>query len=257
MNNKKIFFIIILVISFLTIIFAIFNIIYWYFNSKNELQELKQISNQTNIQNNEYTHFFNNNDSCKNTNFIQIDFSKLKEINNSVVGWIKVEGTEIDYPFVHTTDNSFYLTHSFNKEYNRAGWVFLDYRNNINLEDKNSIIYAHAQNNKTMFGTLKNVLTNEWFANPNNHIIYTSTENQNSVWQIFSVYTIPTTTDYLKINFDDDFSNFTNKLINRSIFNFNNTINEHDKILTLSTCYNKTSKTVLHAKLIKTQYKKQ
>ena len=54
-------------------------------------------------------------------------------------GWIKVDGTDIDYPFVQTTDNSYYLNHSFTKEENKSGWIFLDYRNNINNLDKNSV----------------------------------------------------------------------------------------------------------------------
>ena len=57
---------------------------------------------------------------------------ELKKINNDVRGWIQVNGTNINYPFVQTNNNDFYLKHSFDKSYNSSGWIFLDYRNNIN-----------------------------------------------------------------------------------------------------------------------------
>lgn len=89
--------------------------------------------------------------------------------------------------------------------------------------------------------------------NTYNYIIKLSTEYQNTLWQIFSAYDIPTTNDYLKINFNsnESFVEFTNMLISRSEFDFNTTTNENDHILTLSTCYNNSEKMVIHAKLIK------
>ena len=57
-------------------------------------------------------------------NMINVDFYDLKKTNPDVVGWLKVNGTNINYPFVQTKDNKYYLTHGFNKKYNEAGWVF-------------------------------------------------------------------------------------------------------------------------------------
>lgn len=91
-------------------------------------------------------------------NLIDVDFSELKEMNSSIAGWIKLGGTNINYPFVQGNDNSYYLTHSFNKSGNQAGWIFLDYRNNKDEYDKNTIIYGHALQTGSMFGSLKDVL---------------------------------------------------------------------------------------------------
>ena len=159
----------------------------------------------------------------------------------------------MNYPFVQTNDNKYYLNHSFNKSKNSAGWVFMDYRNNISVLDKNTIIYAHGRLDNTMFGSLKNILTSGWLNNKNNYIVKLSTEYENNLWQVFSVYKIKTTNDYLQISFisNESFLEFTDKLIKRSDFNFNTKVNENDKILTLSTCYNEKEKVVLHAKLIK------
>lgn len=193
-----------------------------------------------------------------NMNLIDVDFSELKSINDSVKGWIQVNGTNINYPFVQALDNKYYLTHSFDKNYNSAGWVFLDYRNDLsNFNDKNTIIYAHGRYDNTMFGSLRNILSSEWITNTNNYIVKLSTEYENTLWQVFSIYRIPTTSDYIRTTFkdDNDYLEFINMLINRSAYNFNTSVSESDRILTLSTCYNDYDKVVLHAKLIKRETK--
>lgn len=190
-------------------------------------------------------------------NLIDVDFNSLKSLNSDTVGWLKVNGTNINYPFVQSDDNEYYLTHSYEKKYNKAGWIFLDYRNQFNNLDKNTIIYAHGRLNNTMFGSLRNIINSNWYDNPNNHIIRISTEYQNTLWQVFSVYKINTNSDYLKISFVDtiEFEDFANMLINRSELDFKTRINKDDKILTLSTCYDNTEKVVMHAKLIKMESK--
>ena len=251
-----------LIILFIALlIFSTYNIILWQKDNNNTTKKLKEINNiakikETNkgisITNNDIKEFDPYYDYIK-LKLIEVDFEKLKEINNDTSGWIKVEGTNINYPFVKGANNSYYLTHSFDKSKNNAGWVFLDYRNNL-TSDKNIIIYAHGRQNGTMFGSLKNTITNKWLNNKQNHIIKMSTEQENTMWQAFSVYKIPTTTDYLKITFNNnEFTSFTRMLMKRSIYNFNTTVNNKDRILTLSTCYNNQEKVVIHAKLIKIQ----
>lgn len=184
---------------------------------------------------------------------LEVDITKLKEKNTDTVGWINVNNTNINYPYVQTNDNSYYLDHSFDKSYNEAGWVFMDYRNNSNLDNKNTIIYAHSRLDKSMFGSLSKVLKSEWYSNKDNHIIRISTEEENTLWQIFSVYKIEEESYYITTNFDDDeeYTEFLNTLSSRSLYNFNTTLTNEDRILTLSTCYSDTVRTVVHAKLIK------
>lgn len=236
MRFKRFLYCFVLIILLVILIFSIYNIFIWFFNYKTEISELQLISNQKSFY-----------------NFLEVDFDELLSINPHTVAWIKIPSTNIDYPIVQASDNNYYLNHSFYDKYNPAGWVFLDYRNNCNFEDKNSIIYGHSQNNKTMFGTLQNVFDNDWVSNSNNHIIQISTPSENSVWQIFSFYVIPTTNDYIQIDFDNDFSDFIQMLIERSNFNFGYDVNENDRIITLSTCFNKNDKLVLHAKLLDSQ----
>ena len=191
-------------------------------------------------------------------NLLYVDFSELKNINSKTIGWIEVKGTNVNLPYVQTNDNKYYLTHSFDNSYNSCGWAFLDYRNKKDNTDKNTIIYAHGRKNGSMFGSLRNLLKKDWQSNKNNYVIRTSTETENTMWQIFSVYYLPTTNDYIQVDFKDDneFLEFTKKITERSMFDFKTSVSKIDRILTLSTCYSSTEKLVVHAKLIKKETRK-
>lgn len=188
---------------------------------------------------------------------IDVDITKLKEKNKNTVGWINVNNTNINYPYVQYKDNDFYLNHSYDDTYNDAGWVFMDYRNNSNLDNKNTILYAHSRLDKTMFGSLSKTLKYDWYTNKDNHIIRISTETENSLWQIFSIYKIEEEAYYITTDFptDESYQQFLDTIKGRSIYNFNTTLTTTDKILTLSTCYSDTIRTVVHAKLIKKSIK--
>ena len=130
----------------------------------------------------------------------------------------------------------------------------MDYRNNIDELSKNTLIYGHNLANQKMFGTLRYALNSYWYKKAKNQIITFNTTKENMKWQIFSIYTIPVTTDYLETEFnsDGDYLSFLNMLSKRSIYDFKQTLTAEDKILTLSTCSNGTkNRLVVHAKLIK------
>jgi sortase B len=191
------------------------------------------------------------------TKLIDVDFDELRKINNETAGWIQLGGTNINYPYVQTSNNDFYLKHSFDRSYNTAGWVFEDFRNKNDGSDKNLILYAHGRNDGSMFGTLRTILTNGWRNNSNNYIVRTATDSDSSLWQVFSVYRIAVTTDYIQTSFssDTEFQKFADMLKARSVQDFGANVSGSDKILTLSTCYNSKERVVLHAKLIKRQAK--
>lgn len=190
------------------------------------------------------------------TTMMSVDFSKLKSINPDTKGWIYVNNTNVNYPFVQGSDNSFYLNHSFDRSYNVAGWLFADYKSNFNKFLKNTVIYGHGRVDRVMFGSLENVLKESWYTNKENQIIKLSTEKQNTLWQIVSIYTIPSESYYLTHTFldDDSYQKFIDTMLSRSIYNFNVKVNTNDKILTLSTCLDTNgNRIVIQAKLIKSQ----
>lgn len=257
------------IICMISLIISIKNIVKWNLDkskTQNQIDEIQQITTIEEITDNSNTEVIEQKDNIHESNpywdyikmdLIDVNFQNLKSINSDVKGWIQVNGTNINYPFVQHSDNQFYLNHSFDRSYNQAGWVFLDYRNNINELDNNTIIYAHGRLDNTMFGSLKNILSSGWLSNNNNYVVKLSTDKNNSLWQVFSIYHIPTTSDYLQTNFssNQEYQKFLDKLTTRSTHNFQTTTNYNDKILTLSTCYNQNERMVLHAKLIKLESK--
>ena len=182
---------------------------------------------------------------------IKINFDYLKATNDDTVGWIIMDDTDINYPVVHTTNNKFYLDHSYTKGSNYNGWVFADYRN-ILKEDKNLIIYAHNRINGTMFGTLGKALNKNWVLSKKEHIITFIDENSIYKYQIFSAYVGNVESFYIQTDFEhQDFNQFLNTLSKRSKYDFGVLLNENDRIVTLSTCSNdNTGRIVVHAKLI-------
>ena len=144
------------------------------------------------------------------------------------------------------------MSRSFDQSYNNAGWLFLDYRNRLDPIDMNTVIYAHGRVDGTMFGSLKNALTDEWMMQEQ-YYIKISTLSYNYLFEIFSAYHIKTTNDYLITNFssNQEYQEFLDKIKRRSMVSFDTTVSTQNKILTLSTCYNNQEKMVVHGKLVK------
>lgn len=263
-KNTTWIFVILCSIFISIIVFCLIKIFIWGKDNKDTSKVINDITNAVNVtlrDDDDNTELVNDTNEEETSDYwyyikfplIDVDITELKEKNSDTVGWINVNNTNINYPFVHTKDNSYYLNHSFDKKYNEAGWVFLDYRNNNDLNNKNTILYAHSRLDKTMFGSLSKVLKSSWYNNKDNHIIRLSTDTENTLWQIFSVYKIPEESYYITTNFNnnEEYNKFLNTIKQRSIHNFNTNLDTNDKILTLSTCYSDTERTVVHAKLIK------
>lgn len=240
-KKNKILITLIQIVLIVVIIFSGIKIIEWIKSNKKNKDIMSEIKENVVI----------NNEMDSNNEEYKIDFVKLKQKNSDAIAWIKVKGTDIDFPVVKGTDNSYYLTHNFDKEKNKAGWIFADYRNKFDGTDKNIIIYGHNMKNGSMFASLKDVIKEEWYNNENNKYIALITENENCKYQVFSVYQIETEEYYLQTNISN-FKEFVEKIKGRSKKDFNVDIKETDSILTLSTCADNTKyRVVLHAVKVK------
>ena len=188
--------------------------------------------------------------SEEDSDTFNIDFESLKAKNSDTVGFLKVNGTNIEQVVVKSQDNNFYLNHNFEKQINSAGWVFADYRNKFDGSDKNIIIYGHNMRDGTMFGSLRNILKTEWQENEQNRKIKFITDNEECDYEVFSVYQVEAEDYYIKASFQqNEFASFANELKSRSLYDFNIGVDEEDSILTLSTCgSNNKYRVVLHAK---------
>jgi sortase B len=175
-----------------------------------------------------------------------------KTNNNDIIGHLKIGGTSVDYFVVQSTDNRFYLEHDIHKNKSSAGWIFLDYENDILKPDKNTIIYGHNMRDDVMFHALRNY-QDESFFRENKYITF-DTLYEDQVWEVFSFYRSHINFNYIQVIFstDDEFFNLALQMQANSIHKTDITLTKTDRILTLSTCTNESPDTrfVLNARLL-------
>lgn len=171
---------------------------------------------------------------------LTLDFEKLSKINNDTVAWIKVSGTNIDYPIVQTTNNDYYLNHSFDKTKNQNGWPFLNSDNAKDFSDHNTILFGHNTNGTTMFSQLKDIYNGKYGTSID---IYIYLENEVIQYQVFSIYLEePTNVSSISKFITSD---IISKSIEKSKIKFGIDVSDKDYILTLSTCNNVTDDRII------------
>jgi len=185
----------------------------------------------------------------------EVDFDELKKINSDVIGWIVIEGTQINYPIVQGKDNSYYLNHSYDKKWNSLGSIFVDYQSSNDFSDYNTFIYGHHTKNGSMFGELYKYMDKVFYNDHN--IFYLYTPNGNYEAEIFSAYLDSTKSDSYnqKFNYDKDFEEYVSLIKEKSNYITNVEIDStKDKIITLYSCSHesnrqKTDRYYIHAVL--------
>ena len=126
-NKKKLFKVVMRIIELIFLILLVYssiNIFKWYNNNKENKQIINEIAESVTI-----------NQETNEEKKYKINFEELKQKNSDTVAWLKVENTNIEFPIVQANNNSYYLTHNFDKEYNVAGWIFADYKNKLDGTD--------------------------------------------------------------------------------------------------------------------------
>ena len=238
-RRKKIITYTLAFICLIGIIYSSYSIIVWKININKNSKMKESLDEMINI-------------NIDKENYT-VDFEKLKKKNPDTVAYLEVKNTNIEYVIVKGENNKYYLNHSFNKEYNIAGWPFADYHNKLDETDRNIIIYGHNMQDGSMFETLKDTLTKKWYENEDNHEILLITEKDKYFYQVFSTYTIIPESYYITTSFssDKEYLEFLKELKSRSVNKYDVDLSENDKILTLSSCTTDGKKrVVLHAKLI-------
>ena len=263
--EEKVIPIIISTLSIITYLICIFLLTRWFVQSNRNQKFAEELSNETELISEKEKQISSKNAKATynykypdDLSFLNVNLNPYLKINPETVAWIQVNGTIISYPVVQHKDNDYYLSHDFYKRKTEIGAIFADYRDNFDEFNNNNIIYGHNIVNGTMFGQLPRVLGKSWQSNPNYHYIKLSTKKTNTIWQIFSVYEIIPTIDYLQSRFysDELYNEFLKLIKNRSEFDFKTDVNTDDKIITLSTCNNIGNKrVVVHAKLINLEKK--
>ncbi len=172
-------------------------------------------------------------------------FSELKRQNKDLIGWITIEGTEVDNP-IYQRDNEYYLNHDMNGKSNSYGSLFLDERCDVypSRRTRNQIIYGHNMRYGAMFGTLDEYRDIEYYKQ-HPTIIFDSLWEHN-VYKIFAIMITSDVTDdtfgyefspyRADIRDTEDFLLWTEYCKQRSLIDTNVDIEPDDAVITLSTC---------------------
>lgn len=179
----------------------------------------------------------------------RIDLTTLKGINPDTVGWIEIPGTALSYPLVHTSDNIYYLTHTFRGKENKSGAIFIETLNRTDFSDLHTIIYGHNMKDGSMFASLKNYQKESYYtANP---YIYIDMADGAHCYQIFSCHEAEVTDITYTIGYgaDDVYADFLNSIKGASLYDTGVEVGTGDSVITLSTCTKSGSdRFVVHAK---------
>lgn len=181
-----------------------------------------------------------------------VDFDKLLKKNNDTKGWIRFNNKKVDYPIVQSSSNTYYLFRDFEKNNSQSGSIFMDYRNK-SWHDENVVLFGHGLLDGSMFGSISDLFTDNYFDKKDNHYITIATPEGISTYEIFSIYIINAEEYYITPSFanKNDFQAFINTISKRSYVNLKVEVTSDDNILTLSTCHGSgdtDQRKVVHAK---------
>ncbi len=181
----------------------------------------------------------------------RVDLPSLQEINTDAIGWIEIGGTSISYPMLYTTDNSYYLTHTFSKEKNKSGAIFVEAANKADFSDMHTIVYGHNMKDGSMFAGLKNYSKASYFeAHP---YIYVDLSDGSHCYQIFSCHEANTSDVTYTVGFkaDETYQTFLDSLKDASLYDTGVEVSQTEQVITLSTCTKSgTKRFVVHAKKV-------
>lgn len=182
-------------------------------------------------------------------------FAALLERNPDLVGWLAIDGINVDDPIVQADDNTYYLHRNFDQADSKSGSLFMDYRNRAAAEDRHTIIYGHRMKDGSMFGRL-NRFTEEDFFREKGAISFETLHERYTV-EVFSVYRTTTDFYYIRTEFEDDedYESFLQEIRDKSIYPSHVPVMPDDRIITLSTCDywldREEGRLVVHGKLVK------
>jgi len=182
------------------------------------------------------------------------EYKDLLKKNKDVRGWIRQEGTVIDYPVLQSTDNDWYLAHNIDKKKVVTGSIVLDFRVDIKNLTRNTPVYGHNMKHGSMFHSLVNYKTEKYFRE--HPSISFDTLYEKLIWDIFAVYVVDAGYNYvITMDFKDDaeFSVFLDDIRKRSMYEFPFEVTTSDQIMTMVTCSYEFdgAKTVVQARLRK------
>ncbi len=181
-------------------------------------------------------------------------YEELHGENSDLVGWIQVDNTPIDFPVVQAEDNKYYLTRNFNREEDKNGAIFADYKCHFTTRTRpaNIILYGHNMVTGPSFAKLTTYYP--WYSSFSGSLdqyLAAPTIKFDTIWEegtykVFGAMFVNTQEEhgevfkYYKqrtIENEEEFYSYVAKILDRSCFYTDVDLEYGDEILTLSTCY--------------------
>lgn len=165
-----------------------------------------------------------------------INFITLEDVGDHLVAWLYCPGTVINYPVAQGADNSYYLDHLADGTRNGNGCLFIDWKNDAEFSDENTIIYGHHMQSGKMFASLVNYEDQDYFeAHP---VLYLTTETGKYKVELFSGYTTDRNASGYTVRFSSkhEFAEWLREVSAKSDFVTSMQLTTDDHIVTLSTC---------------------
>lgn len=186
------------------------------------------------------------------TGMQNLNFEYISKVNDDIIGWIVNPGTILNYPIVQTDNNNTYLYTSFEGKRNNHGCIFMDYNNEPDFSDTNTLIYGHHMKSGAMFASLCEYQNQDYY---NEHpILFLYTPDKIYKLEVFSAYIDEPTGIYTNLNFKDesDISSFYDKLKHKSMISTDVELTTSDNIVSLQTCTYEfeDARFIVHAKLV-------
>ena len=170
-------------------------------------------------------------------------FAALTSQNSDFAGWLKIEGTSIDYPvMLSTADPDFYLDHGFDREYSFSGTPFID--EGGTTDSDNVLIYAHNMKNGTMFSDLIRY-ENETYFRQHPEVCFDGLD-RDGIYQIIAVFKERVHYNYEENVFrfydysgdltEEEFSEYLMKIKEASLYETDTEVRYGTQLITLVTC---------------------
>lgn len=244
-NNKKIAYFIFIILIILSVLYIIYLIAL-----KIEARKESNLLNSIEIENNyneitvNITNETNNETVEKPVTERMLKVRELKKENTSIVGWIEIEGTRINYPVVQGEDNEYYLDHNYKGEKTANGSIFLNKDCDLDVPCTNLLIYGHNMKNGEMFTDLIKYQNEDYYIK-HPKIRFTTAE-EDSEYEIFSVFksrvyfksetNVFRYYNFINANNEAEYNEFAEKAKSSSIYDTGITANYGDDLITLITC---------------------
>ena len=171
------------------------------------------------------------------------EYETLYNKNKKLIGWLKIDDTNIDYPVMQTTDNTYYLDHNYNQEYDKNGSIFLDYNCSMYPRSTNMIVYGHHMKSGNMFGNLQKYAKESY--GKKHSIITFDTIYEKAQYQVMYVFRSQVYNEddivfkyyqFIEANSETEFNSYMQEMSALSLYDTGVTAEFGDSLLTLSTC---------------------